>query len=146
MKNYIRLAFWRVSFWFARKHRGVTGFHATLSDKADTKSAGGRADLYRDYTRVIRSLHKRTPNAPDQARRQPSPEAGCSPRSVLRRLARVDISNPSDKLPAQRRVRDATDSSWNKTAKRIHSALAANAPAEARGTRRLGPVVGQGAK
>jgi hypothetical protein len=67
MKNYIRLAFWRASFWFERKRRGVTGFHATLSDKADTKSAGGRADLYRDYTRVIRGLHKQKSIDPAEA-------------------------------------------------------------------------------
>ncbi len=116
-----------------RVNLAVIALWLALRDLSDTPADMTVYDLdlmmpVTNHPAIQRPLAASLANAPDQARRQPSPEAGCSPRSVLQRLTELDISNPSDKLPAQRRVRDATDSSWNKTAKRIHSALDANSP------------------
>ena len=58
LKSMILLFFWRAAFSIAKRRRGVTCFHATLARGADTKTAKGRADLYRDFTRVINRKDK----------------------------------------------------------------------------------------
>jgi hypothetical protein len=61
LRALVRLAFWRIAFWIEKKRRGVTYFHATLAPCADTKTASGRADLYRSFTRMMRHMDKTTP-------------------------------------------------------------------------------------
>ena len=61
VQDLVRLAFWRAAFWIEKKRRGVKYFHATLAPCADTKTPGGRADLYRTFTHAIRNMDKGTP-------------------------------------------------------------------------------------